>query len=223
MNFSRMTDTDDYTGSTLEDIEPALWSKDALSLELSSFLGPQQQIPPLYSAIKQNGKKLYERMRKGENVDIEEVKKKNVEIFKIDLLEFNFPNVVIDVSCSEGTYIRSIARDLGGHLSKLERIESNGFSLANSYKLEELETLEPDELLDKLIKPINLINLKPLYLSEKQSIDLQQGKRVFVETQDKFEKEEFIQCISDSQELIGLASVLYNKGDVFFIQPKVVL
>ena len=103
------------------------------------FLGRIEQTPPIYSAVKQDGVRLYEKARKGEKV---EVKKRMIEIFEFEITDINMPEVDFRVCCSKGTYIRSLANDFGkkldsgAHLTQLRRTRSGDF------KVEEAETIE---------------------------------------------------------------------------------
>ena len=109
---------------------------------LNSFLGKSKQKPPIYSAIKVNGKKLYEYARNGEEV---EIKERDIEIMMIELIDFSNNEIVFDVKCSKGTYIRSlcvdIAKKLGypGHMSHLERRQAGRFLITDCVTLEQLE------------------------------------------------------------------------------------
>ena len=109
---------------------------------LNSFLGKSKQKPPIYSAIKVNGKKLYEYARNGEEV---EIKERDIEIMMIELIDFSNNEIVFDVKCSKGTYIRSlcvdIAKKLGypGHMSHLERRQAGRFLITDCITLEQLE------------------------------------------------------------------------------------
>ena len=146
---------------TLDEIEQAL----------SCFRGDIEQLPPIYSAIKVNGKKLYEYARKGEDVKIEPRK---VNISELKILNYNEDNRQLElfISCSKGTYIRSIANDLGeklgtyGHLIKLIRVKAGHFEVDNSVKLEDLETIEQVE--KNLIYPLEYLDYSKYELSEEE-------------------------------------------------------
>ncbi|MEO1006810.1 MAG: tRNA pseudouridine(55) synthase TruB, partial [Cyanobacteria bacterium J06638_38] len=107
------TTTDDLEGDVIHSIPQVKLAKDQVLDSLNSFLGIIEQVPPIYSAIKKNGKKLYELARKGEKVTVEP---RTVTISKIELLniyETEFYELEVEIHCSAGTYIRAIARDLG--------------------------------------------------------------------------------------------------------------
>ncbi len=109
---------------------------EALIIEKASvFIGEQQQVPPIFSALKKNGRKLYELARKGETVDIPS---RTIEIFEFEILSVNLPEVKFRVKVSKGTYIRSLAYDFGkalgsgGYLSELRRTKIGNFSVENA-------------------------------------------------------------------------------------------
>lgn len=140
------TDTADKEGTRIEEKQVAqeVFQREKLEEVLHSFLGRQEQFPPIYSAIKVKGKKLYEYARKGQAVDI---KPRQIEIYQIQLqkIEVEQKQIEWQVACSKGTYIRSlcedIARKLGtiGYMSGLNRIQVGNFSIANAISMDELE------------------------------------------------------------------------------------
>ena len=108
------------------------------------FSGEIQQVPPMYSALKRDGKKLYELARRGKTVELEP---RPVTIHEAQIIEYNPPKLLLSVTCSKGTYIRSIAHDLGialdsrAHLSSLERTQIGSYSSANAYTPHEIDEL----------------------------------------------------------------------------------
>ena len=170
VQFGKSTSTYDIEGDvvnvsdkrvTLEEIEEIL----------PNFRGEIQQLPPIYSAIKVKGKKLYEYARKGEDVKIEP---RGVNIYKLELVNFDIEKQTLElyIECSKGTYIRSIANDLGealgcfGHLIKLVRSKAGLFELEQSIKLDNLQSLEQVE--KNLIYPLSYINYPEYELSQFQ-------------------------------------------------------
>ncbi len=122
---------------------------------LRSFLGKSKQLPPMYSAIKVNGKKLYEYARKGQSV---EIKPREIEIFDINLINIDIDNTHIDfkVHCSKGTYIRSLCEEIAqkletiGYMEELKRLKVGDFHINDSITVEELERNKEDtEFLNK--------------------------------------------------------------------------
>lgn len=118
-------------------------TKASLTEVIQSFIGPQLQTPPMYSAININGQRAYKLARKGETV---ELKQKSIEIYNINILNFELPFITLEIDCSKGTYIRSLARDLGtrlnslGHLTMLERTKIGDFNIKDALSINEFET-----------------------------------------------------------------------------------
>ena len=134
------TDTQDTTGTVLKEREVTCSSEEA-EAAVESFLGDQMQIPPMYSALKVNGKKLYELAREGIEV---ERKPRPVHFYEIEILNMTLPRISLRVTCSKGTYIRTLCHDIGEKLGcgaameKLVRTRVDRFSLENSHTLEEI-------------------------------------------------------------------------------------
>ena len=129
LELGKKTDTADIEGKIVEEKEVTnkMLEKAVIKEVLNKVLGKQEQIPPIYSAIKVNGKKLYEYARKGQKV---EIKPRQIEIYSIELLSINkkLKQIEFEVSCSKGTYIRSLCEDIGNKLrncSIYERIAKN--------------------------------------------------------------------------------------------------
>ena len=135
-----MTDTQDTTGTVLE-TRPVTVTREDLEAALQRFLGKQQQLPPMYSAIKIGGKKLYELARKGETA---ERKPREIEIFSLRLLDGADGLYHIAVRCSKGTYIRTLCHDLGqalgcgGCMESLRRTAAGRYTITQSHTMEEI-------------------------------------------------------------------------------------
>lgn len=145
--IGRSTDTFDKTGNTIKEVSVDVISNEEVDEVLSSFRGKINQIPPMYSAIKVNGKKLYEYARNNEMVDL---KPRNVEIYKLERItdvvkENRFYTFKIKTHVSKGTYIRSLCVDIAeklgypGLMNSLVRTKSGVWNIENSYTLEEIE------------------------------------------------------------------------------------
>ncbi len=138
--LGRETDTQDAGGTVVKDL-PVTIPEEEVRAVVSSFIGKQQQLPPMYSAIKIGGKKLVDLARKG--VEIERPTRE-VEFFDIRILDLDLPEVTIDVTCSHGTYIRTLCHDIGRKLScggcmkSLLRTRVEDFSLDDALTLEEI-------------------------------------------------------------------------------------
>lgn len=146
IQLGKKTTTADQEGEVIEEQEIAnnALEPQYVTKRLKEFLGKQIQIPPMYSAIKVNGKKLYEYARKGQNV---EVPKREIEIYEIELLNIDKQNKKIEykVHCSKGTYIRSLCEDIAeklgtiGYMAELERLKVGKFILKNAVSIDDLE------------------------------------------------------------------------------------
>ena len=140
------TDTYDITGNIVDSSDRFDLSEEEVINTIKAFIGKQKQIPPIYSSIKVNGKKLYEYARKNQEVEIEA---RDIEIFEIDnftsLIKQEYNTISFDVLVSKGTYIRSLCFDIGKALGvpatmgNLLRLQSGAFSLENAYTLDEIE------------------------------------------------------------------------------------
>lgn len=151
------TDTEDMTGTVLE-TRAVTCSEEEVRSVVESFVGSYEQIPPMYSAIKVNGKKLYELARAGKSI---ERKARLVEITEIQIEEIALPRVRLRVACSKGTYIRSLCRDIGeklgcgGCMEELLRTRVGSFCLPTALTLDEVEKLQQQGNLEGFILPLD--------------------------------------------------------------------
>jgi len=210
------TDTYDLEGSVIytqniNDIESL-----AVEKAIMSFVGESLQIPPIYSAIKINGRKLYEYARKGESVEIQPRK---IEIYYINdikqyLSEYcNYEVLAVEftVGCSKGTYIRSLCRDIGeilgcqGVMVDLIRNATGGFRIENSLTIEDIvKSFEAGELRNILIAPEKLLDLDIIELDETQTDSYLNGRKVILEGYDN--KEYLVKSYSGDTIGIGIIS-----------------
>ena len=154
-----------------------------LEKALESFRGEIEQLPPIYSAIKVDGKKLYEYAREGKDV---EIKPRRVNIYKLEILNFDEKNQTVElyIECSKGTYIRSIANDLGeklgtyAHLSKLVRVKAGSFKLENSIKLENLDSAEKVE--EHLETPLKHLEYPTYELNQEEKEKISHGNPISI-------------------------------------------
>lgn len=152
------TDTSDVEGNIIEkkDVDEKNITKENIENVLKSFIGESEQIPPIYSSIKVNGKKLYEYARKGESV---KVPSRKITIYDIKLLDISKEEIKFIVSCSKGTYIRTLCEDIAikldtvGYMKDLNRIQVGDFNIKDSITIEELERIKTNNkiLLEKII------------------------------------------------------------------------
>ncbi|MCM1157614.1 MAG: tRNA pseudouridine(55) synthase TruB [Bacteroidales bacterium] len=176
MILGRTTDTEDSTGKVISEKEVEV-TEEQVREAVSSYVGEYDQVPPMYSAIKVNGKKLYELAREG--IEIER-KPRRVVIHEIDILSVSLPSVAIRVSCGKGTYIRSLCRDIGEDLgcgavmNRLIRSSVNAaetgkvFSLEDALTLGQIEELVRKNVFREYVLPIDTLfpNLEKLRVSE---------------------------------------------------------
>ena len=179
--LGKRTATMDIEGEVIEEkpVTLEMLEKEKINETFKLLTGKQEQTPPIYSAIKVNGKKLYEYARKGQKV---EIKPRRIEIYKIELLQIykETQEIEFEVSCSKGTYIRSlceeIANKLGtvGYTSNLKRIQVGEFNIADSINLEELNDNKDaiKSIQKKLISIENLFSNKPIIELEERKIQL---------------------------------------------------
>ncbi len=143
LHLGIVTDTQDMTGTVLFEVQPEE-DEEKIRQAVESFLGPQMQVPPMYSALKVDGKKLYELAREGKTV---ERAPRQVQFYSIDILEIKQPLVSFRVTCSKGTYIRTLCHDIGqklgcgGCMEKLVRTKTGRFSMEEALTLSQVEKM----------------------------------------------------------------------------------
>lgn len=153
------TDTQDATGKVLAEKEVSV-SEEEVRAVIASFEGEQLQIPPMYSALKVNGKKLYELAREGKEI---ERKARPIVVHEIEILSENMPEFTIRVKCSKGTYIRTICHDIGQKLScggamvSLKRTKVGNFGIEDSYTLSRIEDMAKEGRLCEILLPVEKV------------------------------------------------------------------
>lgn len=178
--FGIKTDTGDDSGNLLKTSPVKQLELDDIEKVLKDFTGDIMQIPPMYSALKVNGKKLYELARQGIEVEREA---RPITIYSLKLIKYDVESCVCDVECSKGTYIRTLVEDISeslnmcGTMSFLLRKQVADFKLENAYTIEEI--LEKRE---ECLLPLDLAvkDLLPLKLSNMQALRISQGVRTTV-------------------------------------------
>ena len=220
LKFGIKTDTADSEGEVIKKDNFKLDKKDEnFYIEIfNSFIGKMSQFPPKYSAIKVNGKKLYEYAR--ENKDVE-IKAREVEIYSIKIVHINYDENEIDfeVSCSKGTYIRTLCEDIAekletcGYMKELKRTRVNNFKIENSISLEELEQNKDNE---EFLKN-NIISIEKVF-ENKNKINLNKRKTELFLNGVKltYNLEDDIYLVYSNNKFIGLGKVKDNllKRDV---------
>ena len=174
LRFGLTTDTEDITGKTITECEVHLTEEDLLAV-LPKFRGDILQVPPMYSAIKVNGQKLYDLARKGREV---ERQPRPITIHELELLEFTGNEARLRVRCSKGTYIRTLCKDIGealgcgGCMAALRRVEAGEYTLEGSIPLRQLlDISEAGEDVEHLLRPVDTMfaSHRKLSLNEKQA------------------------------------------------------
>lgn len=186
IQLGKSTSTYDTEGDIVSTSDKKV-SLEEVEATLPKFRGEIEQLPPIYSAIKVNGKKLYEYARNGEDV---EIKPRGVNIYKLELISFDEENQVLKllIECSKGTYIRSIAHDLGealgcyGHLINLVRIKAGNFEVESSIKLDEIMNI--DDVEKSLINPIEYLNYPKYELNDFEKEKVSHGMSINIEKAD---------------------------------------
>lgn len=144
MLLGKETDTQDISGNVLKEM-PVSVTEEQVKRAAESFIGDYEQIPPMYSALKVNGKKLYELAREGKTI---ERAARPVKILELTIEEIDLPKVTMTVTCSKGTYIRTLCHDIGRKLGicacmeKLERIRVGNFRIEDGLRLDQVEALQ---------------------------------------------------------------------------------
>ena len=174
------TDTGDLEGNVIETRPVAEVSQERIKTILEKFTGTIDQVPPMYSALKQNGKKLYELARNGITV---ERKARRITIFELKLLTIGIDTLELEVHCSKGTYIRSLAEGIGQELGcgatvkALRRIQSGQYQIEQAVTVDQLQKLDGQQLLDTLIAVDNpLQNIPAVYLDGQQAASIKFGQ-----------------------------------------------
>ena len=174
LRFGLTTDTEDITGKTITECEVHLTEEDLLAV-LPQFRGDILQVPPMYSAIKVNGQKLYDLARKGREV---ERQARPITIHELELLEFAGSEARLRVRCSKGTYIRTLCKDIGealgcgGCMAALRRVEAGEYTLEGSIPLRQLlDVSEAGGDVEHLLRPVDTMfaSHRKLSLNEKQA------------------------------------------------------
>ena len=219
LKLGERTDTADSEGKVIEkqDVNAEMLSEEKISKTLNLFIGKQEQIPPMYSAIKVNGKKLYEYARRNIEVDL---KPRKIEIYDIELnkIDKSEQQICFTVHCSKGTYIRSLCEDIAkslgtiGYMKGLNRTKVGIFDIKDSISIEELEDNKNDETYVKK----HIISIEELFVKL-------YGKDNIIKLNDKklelflngvkltYELNEGLYRIYDSKDsFIGIGSIQNN-------------
>ena len=213
------TDTLDAAGEIIEKSDKEVTREEFLQA-METFKGEIEQIPPMYSALKVNGKKLYDLAREG--IEIER-KKRKVNIYDIELLDFAFPKATIRVTCSKGTYIRTLVDDIGeklgslAYVNELARVRVGELDIKDSIKSQDLLEISKEDLIKKLY-PIDtaLKDFDKIILDRKYLENLVNGQ--IVEVDKNYGK---IIRVYAGDDFIGLGNNFSQDGKNFLKMEKV--
>ncbi len=208
IKFGETTTTADAEGEVTSK-RPVRFTEDKLLGTLKKFTGKISQVPPMYSALKRDGKRLYEIARKGETVDREP---REIVISELELLGFTSPVAKVRVLCSKGTYVRVLAEDIGkdlgcgAHLLSLRRTKVGQLSVADSVPLKQVEKADVQGRL-KLLAPIDslLSTLKTVELEGEQANRFSHGQSISIAAPKKECKVKVYRLSDGSRELLGSA------------------
>lgn len=218
MVLGLITDTQDAEGNIIEENEVYV-DRTTVVNTINAFVGEYAQVPPMYSAIKIKGRKLYELARQGIEV---ERKARNVYISKIDALEIkensDKTTVRFDVDCSKGTYIRTLCHDIGqklgcgAHMSFLVRTRVGQFSLADGITLEDIKKHQEEETLASILKPIDLLfqNYEKVIIDRALMKRFLNGAYVFLNKYDFSQMEKTVRVYSENDIFLGLGKVFVD-------------
>ena len=217
------TDTEDSTGKVLETSDTPV-SRELLESLLPRFRGEIMQVPPMYSAVSKDGKRLYELARKGIEVERDA---RPVTIFKLELMEYHEETREgkLTVSCSKGTYIRTLIADLAkaagslGVMTALRRTKACGFTLADAITLDEAKALSEAGTLEEKLRPVEslFVHLPTVTVSGAQAARFGNGGQLDLKRIPAFRKQnppdgEIVRVRGEKGEFLGLGQVQAEKG-----------
>lgn len=221
MRLGSATDTFDASGRITKTACPDSISDEALQSAVKTFVGDIMQVPPMYSAIKLGGKKLYELAREGKTVDMPP---RSIKIFSIDILRRDGADVLLDIACSKGTYIRSLCNDIGealgcfAHMAALRRTESGNFSENEAVKLSDLTSENAESF---LVPTDRLFDYPAFTATGKQEYLVKNGVSAYCEGEEgiyrvysesgKFLSVSEITCI-DGKKCLKLVKSFWGEG-----------
>ena len=180
VTLGKQTDTGDDSGTVVKEMPVPEFTEETLQKVLQSFLGKQKQLPPMYSAIKINGQKLYQLARKGVEVERE---LRDIEVYKLELLNFTATTLTLAVDCSKGTYIRVLGEDIAtalgtcGTMSFLLRTQVGSYHLNESHTLQEIAAA-PASCVEAPVTAVD--HLPKLVLTDNQAARITNGVRTTV-------------------------------------------
>ena len=227
------TDTQDTTGQILKSSETDELTEEQVRAAVLDFVGDYNQVPPMYSALKINGKKLYELAREGKTV---ERAARRVQIFDIEILSIALPRVTMKVHCSKGTYIRTLCHDIGQKLGcgacmeKLTRTKVSRFEIKDSLTLAQIEVLKKEDRLSEILIPIDQMfaNYPSIIVSGEAARLAYNGNGIKdrdVRKDENILDEAYVRVYDDVEDFIGVYQYLekereYRIRKMFYIKEE---
>ncbi|MSQ95915.1 MAG: tRNA pseudouridine(55) synthase TruB [Gemmataceae bacterium] len=213
------SDTDDADGAITPKPDAMIPDRDRIEQELAAFLGKIEQVPPAYSAAKVQGRRAYALARKGKEFDLQP---RQVTIHRIDVLHYESPHLEILVRCGKGTYIRSLARDLGkqlqcgGYIASLRRHSVGWFTATDAVHIDSEATLAREHLLP----PWRAIqDWPPTLVSDADAAKLRQGQSIaHVHAHDAYDEIGHVAVVDNAQQMVAVVKPVDG-----FLQPVKVL
>ena len=229
MLFGRVTDTQDITGKLLTESDPGNITFSRAQELLNAMLGKTTQVPPMYSALKVGGKRLHVLARSGMEIARE---RRPIEVFSIKALKMDGPQLTFDVTCSRGTYIRSICHDIGtnqgsgGCLQALTRTALGPFHLKDSVSLEDVQRYSKDKRLeDMLVSPAQaLAHLPSIYVRPRAEARVLNGAIIRLEDVQQvvdLPVDTRVRILNEPGELLAVGKMVHEKKrNQGFVAPE---
>jgi tRNA pseudouridine55 synthase len=201
--LGRESDTEDVEGDVVELVDPAIPSSAAIAAVLPRFIGRILQRPPAYSALKVDGRRAYHLARAGQEVRLAP---RTIDVYAMEVLDYNYPHLVLDIDCGSGTYVRSLGRDIAIELgtaavmAELERIAIGPFRMNTAISL---NALTPENIAAHLLSPqLAVVDMPSVLLSAEEILRIARGQSI--ERSDQPPDHGELVALDDSQRLIAI-------------------
>lgn len=226
LTLGSRTDTLDMEGEVIETSNKEVTRDDIISC-MDKYIGTIEQTPPMYSALKHNGKKLYELAREGKTV---ERPKRKINIYKLDILSIeDNRKIIFKVNCSKGTYIRTLCDDIGsdlgtfGYMSYLMRTGSGSFEIQDSYSLDFIKRIKLEEIAN-IITPMDkaLSHIESFTIQDRLYSKLVNGVKIKLDENIDF-KEDKLYRVYCKNSFIGIGKISKEKSELYLKMNKVLI
>lgn len=226
LTLGLQTDTQDYSGKVINSSNKVVSETEIIKI-MSKYKGDLAQLPPMYSALKHNGKKLYELAREGKTV---ERKPRNITIYDQKILNIvDNRKILFHTKCSKGTYIRTLCDDIGtelgtyGYMSYLTRVSVGSFKIENSYSMDYIQSLNPEEI-SKVITPMDqaLGHFKELIVPESLYSKLVNGVKLPIVDNSEYGIDGLFRVYC-REEFIGIGKIITKDSEKYLKMNKVLI